>query len=88
MESLGWRQRRGSSPAARRGARQRAGLTAVSASNTLSCERETLHPKPNQNTLTVITVSTATIRSGAGFQKSYRFHISMTWLCKGKRLWI
>jgi len=26
MESLGWRQRRGSSPAARRGARQRAGL--------------------------------------------------------------
>ena len=38
-ESLGWRQRRGSSPAARRGARQRAGLTPVSASNTLSCER-------------------------------------------------
>jgi hypothetical protein len=43
MESLGWRQRRGSSPAARRGARQRAGLTPVSASNILSCERETLH---------------------------------------------
>src|ERR1700687_3103467 len=41
MESLGWRQRRGSSPAARRGARQRTGLTPVSASNTLSCERET-----------------------------------------------
>jgi hypothetical protein len=41
MESLGWRQRRGSSPAARRGARQRAGLTPVSASNILSCERET-----------------------------------------------
>jgi hypothetical protein len=61
MESLGWRQRRGSSPAAQRGARQRAGLTAVSASNTLSCERETLHPKPNQNTLTVITVSTANL---------------------------
>ena len=61
MESLGWRQRRGSSPAARRGARQRAGLTPVSASNTLSCERETPHPKPNQKTpLTVITVSTAT----------------------------
>jgi hypothetical protein len=51
MESLGWRQRRGSSPAARRGARQRAGLTAVSASNTLSCERETLHPKPDQKYL-------------------------------------
>ena len=48
MESLGWRQRRESSPAARRGARQRAGLTPVFASNTLSCERETLHPKPNQ----------------------------------------
>jgi hypothetical protein len=47
MESLGWRQRRGSSPAARRGARQRAGLRAVSASNTLSCKRETLHPKPH-----------------------------------------
>src|SRR5271169_4973642 len=60
MESLGWRQRRGSSPAARRGARERAGLTPVSASNTLSSERETPHPKPNQKTpLTVITVSTA-----------------------------
>jgi len=51
MESLGWRQRRGSSPAARRGARQRAGLTAASASNTLLCERETLHQKPNQKYL-------------------------------------
>ena len=62
MESLGWRQRRGSSPAARRGARERAGLTPVSASNTLSCERETPHPKPNQKIpLTVITVSTATL---------------------------
>ena len=58
MADIGWRRRRGSSPAARRGARQRAGLTAASASNTLSCERETLHQKPNQNTLTVITVST------------------------------
>ena len=59
MESLGWRQRRGSSPAARRGARQRAGLTPVSASNTLSCERETL-TKPaqaDQIPLTLITVS-------------------------------
>ena len=43
MEALGWRRRRGSSPAARRGARQRAGLTPASASNTLSCERETPH---------------------------------------------
>jgi hypothetical protein len=41
MESFGWRQRRGSSPAARRGARQRGGLTPVSASNILSFERET-----------------------------------------------
>ena len=57
MESLGWRQRWGSSPAARRGARQRAGLTPVSASNTLSCKRETLHANPP---LTLITVSTAT----------------------------
>jgi hypothetical protein len=61
MESLGWRQRRGSSPAARRGARQRAGLTAASASNSLSCERETLHQNPIKNTLTVITVSTANL---------------------------
>ena len=43
MEALGWRRRRGSSPAARRGARQRAGLTPASASNTLSCQRETPH---------------------------------------------
>src|SRR5271169_5346084 len=61
MESLGWRWRRGSSPAAQRGARKRAGLTPASTSNTISCERETLHPKPNQKIpLTVITVSTAT----------------------------
>ena len=69
MESLGWRQRRGSSPAARRGARQRAGLTPVSASNTLSCERETPHPKPNHKIpLTVITVSTATLTHLHGAQ--------------------
>src|SRR5262249_295002 len=46
MEDLGWRRRRGSSPVARRGARQRAGLTPASASNTLSCQRET--PKSDQ----------------------------------------
>ena len=44
MEDLGWKRRRGSSPVARRGVRQRAGLTLVSASNTLACQRETLHP--------------------------------------------
>jgi len=44
MEDLGWKRRRGSSPVARRGAQQRAGLTPASASNTLSCHRETLHP--------------------------------------------
>src|SRR5438874_12160901 len=43
MADIGWRRRRGSSPAARRGARQRAGLDPASASNTLSCQRETLH---------------------------------------------
>ena len=43
MADIGWRRRRGASPAARRGARQRAGLTPASASNTLSCQRETLH---------------------------------------------
>src|SRR6516162_8452001 len=41
MADIGWR--RGSSPAARTSARQRAGLTPASASNTLSCQRETLH---------------------------------------------
>jgi hypothetical protein len=71
MESLGWRQRWGSSPAARRGARERAGLTPISASNTLSCERETPHPKPNQKIpLTVITVSTATMRPKKMMQRS------------------
>jgi hypothetical protein len=43
MADIGWRRRWGSSPAARTGARQRAGLTPASASNTLSCQRETLH---------------------------------------------
>ena len=41
MADIGWR--RGSSPAARTGARQRAGLTPASASHTHSCQRETLH---------------------------------------------
>jgi len=41
MADIGWR--RGSSPAARTGARPRAGLTPAPASNTLSCQRETLH---------------------------------------------
>ena len=45
MADIGWRRRQGSSPAAQRGARQRAGLTPASASNTLSCQRETLHSK-------------------------------------------
>jgi hypothetical protein len=44
MADIGWRRRRGSSPTAQRGARQRAGLTPASASNTLfTCQRETLH---------------------------------------------
>ena len=45
MRDLGWRRRWGSCPAARRGARQRAGLTPASASNTLSCLLEMLHSK-------------------------------------------
>ena len=70
MEALGWRRRRESSPAARRGARQRARLTPASASNTISCKRETLQfikndradqkTQPIKNPLTMITVSTAT----------------------------
>ena len=62
MADIGWRRWRGSSPAARTGARQRAGLTPASASNTLSCQRETLHSqqlKSIKNPLTAITVSTA-----------------------------
>ena len=47
MADIGWRRRRGSSPVARRGARQRAGLTPVSAFNTLSCQRET-HLTPSE----------------------------------------
>jgi hypothetical protein len=66
MEDLGWTRRRGSSSVARRGARQRTGLTPVSASNTLSCQRETLHTQTRSTQskipLTVNTVSTATIR--------------------------
>ena len=45
MQDLGWRRRWGSCPAARRGARRRAGLTPASASNTLSCLLEMLHLK-------------------------------------------
>ena len=41
MADIGWR--RGASPAARTGARPRAGLTPASAPNTLSCQRQTLH---------------------------------------------
>jgi hypothetical protein len=62
MQDLGWRRRWGSCPAARRGARQRAGLTPASASNTLSCLLEMLHSKQLGSSkcwLTVITVSTA-----------------------------
>jgi hypothetical protein len=49
MADIGWRRKRGSSPAARRGARQRAGLTLASASNTLSCQRQTLHSQRQVN---------------------------------------
>ena len=45
MQDLGWRRRWGSCPAARRGARLRAGLTPASASNKLSCLLEMLHSK-------------------------------------------
>jgi hypothetical protein len=66
MADMGWRRRRGSGPAARTGARQRAGLTPASASNTLSCQRETLHSQQlsqSKNPLTAITVSTAALAS-------------------------
>jgi hypothetical protein len=45
MTDIGWGRRRGSSPAARRGAQRRAGLTHASAPNTLPCQHELLHSK-------------------------------------------
>src|SRR4249920_3496977 len=66
MQDLGWRPRWGSCPAARRGARQRAGLTPASAFNTLSCLLEMLHSKQLSSSkcwLTVMTVSTASCAS-------------------------
>ena len=45
MQDLGWKRMWGSCPAARRGARLRAGLTPASASNKLSCLLEMLHSK-------------------------------------------
>ena len=66
MESLGWRQRRGSSPAARRGARQRAGLTPVAASNILSCGRRTKPAQADQISLTPITVSMGDLAGADG----------------------
>jgi hypothetical protein len=62
MEALGWRRGWGSSPAARRGARQRASLTHAPASNTFPGQRETSRQKIR---LTEITVSTATSSTGA-----------------------
>ena len=62
MADIGWRRRRGSSSAARRGARQRAGLTLAFASNTLHASgRRFIHNSSGQskNPLTAITVSTA-----------------------------
>jgi hypothetical protein len=62
MQDLGWRRRWGSCPAARRGARQRAGLTPASAFNTLhACWRCFTQNSSGQSKccLTVITVSTA-----------------------------
>ena len=63
MESLGWRQRRASSPRASARPFGLRGLT-VSASNTLMRGRS-LRPKFNRNTLTVITVSTAILGQSA-----------------------
>ena len=69
MQDLGWRRRWGSCPAARRGARQRAGLTPASSFNTLhACWRCFTQNSSGQSKccLTVITVSTATARSRHG----------------------
>src|SRR5438067_2360917 len=63
MADIGWRRRRGSSPAARRGARQRAGLTAPPPPTHFHASgRRFTHNSSGQskNPLTAITVSTAT----------------------------
>ena len=68
MADIGWRRRRGSSSAARRGARQRAGLTLAFASNTLHASgRRFTHNSSGQskNPLTAITVPTATVKGGS-----------------------
>ena len=50
MADIGWRRRRGSSSAARRGARQRAGLTLAFASNTLHASgRRFIHNSSGQS---------------------------------------
>ena len=50
MADIGWRRRRGSSSAARRGARQRAGLTLAFASNTLHATgRRFIHNSSGQS---------------------------------------
>jgi len=61
MEALVWRRRRESSPAARKGRAQRAGLTPDAASKTLHASggRFTSDVRPIKITLTLITVSTA-----------------------------
>jgi hypothetical protein len=68
IASIAWRTSVGGegedqAPQPERGARQRAGLTPASGSNTISCQRETPHSKRSGQSkilLTVITVSTAT----------------------------
>ena len=66
MADIGWRRRRGSSPAARTGARQRAGLTPASASLHASGRRFTHNSSgQSKNPLTAITVSTATLASAS-----------------------
>src|SRR5205823_5649943 len=61
MADIGWRRRRGSSPAARTGARQRAGLTPPPPTHFHASGRRFTHNSSGQskNPLTAITVSTA-----------------------------
>ena len=73
MQDLGWRRRWGSCPAARRGARQRAGLTPASASNTLSCLLEMLHSKQLRSIKMLVDSSHGIYRDHFVFTRPHTF---------------
>jgi hypothetical protein len=79
MADIGWRRRRGSSSAARRGARQRAGLTLAFASNTLHASgRRFIHNSSGQSKNPIdsdhgIYRDLRNVVSNYPFERSHRF---------------